>query len=53
MRVFVAGGTRSVGGHTIPALVREGHSVTALARTQEKMATLTAQGSDPCVGVAV
>jgi nucleoside-diphosphate-sugar epimerase len=36
-----------VGGHTIPALVREGHSVTALARTPQKAAALTAQGATP------
>ncbi|HEX6757039.1 MAG TPA: NAD(P)H-binding protein [Propionibacteriaceae bacterium] len=47
MRVFVAGGTGAVGGHGIPALVREGHSVTALARTPEKAAALTAQGATP------
>jgi nucleoside-diphosphate-sugar epimerase len=47
MRVFVAGGTGAVGGHTIPALVREGHSVTALARTPEKAAALIAQGATP------
>jgi nucleoside-diphosphate-sugar epimerase len=47
MRVFVAGGTGAVGGYTIPALVREGHSVTALARTPEKAAALTAQGATP------
>jgi nucleoside-diphosphate-sugar epimerase len=47
MRVFVAGGTGAVGGHTIPALVRAGHSVTALARTPEKAAALTAQGAIP------
>jgi nucleoside-diphosphate-sugar epimerase len=47
MRVFLAGGTGAVGGHTIPALVREGHSVTALARTPEKAAALTEQGATP------
>jgi nucleoside-diphosphate-sugar epimerase len=45
MKVFVAGGTGAVGGHAIPALVREGHTVTALARTPEKAAALTAQGA--------
>jgi len=45
MRVFVAGGTGAVGGHVIPALVQEGHTVTALARTPEKAAVLTAQGA--------
>jgi nucleoside-diphosphate-sugar epimerase len=47
MRVFVAGGTGAVGGYAIPALVRAGHSVTALARTPEKAAALTAQGATP------
>jgi uncharacterized protein YbjT (DUF2867 family) len=43
MRVFVAGGTGAIGSHVIPALVREGHAVSALARTPEKAAALTAQ----------
>jgi nucleoside-diphosphate-sugar epimerase len=43
MRVFVTGGTGAVGRHTIPVLVQQGHTVTALARTPEKAATLTAQ----------
>jgi nucleoside-diphosphate-sugar epimerase len=47
MRVFVAGGTGAIGSHTIPTLVREGHSVTALARTPVKTAALTAQGATP------
>jgi nucleoside-diphosphate-sugar epimerase len=47
MKVFVAGGTGAVGGHAIPALIREGHTVTALARTPEKAARLTAQGATP------
>jgi nucleoside-diphosphate-sugar epimerase len=47
MRVFVAGGTGAVGGHAIPALVREGHAVTALARTPEKAAAITTQGAIP------
>jgi nucleoside-diphosphate-sugar epimerase len=45
MRVFVTGGTGAIGGHTIPALVQQGHMVTALARTPEKAARLTAQGA--------
>jgi nucleoside-diphosphate-sugar epimerase len=46
-RVLVVGGTGAVGHHTIPALVREGHAVTALARTPSKAASLTAQGATP------
>jgi NAD(P)-dependent dehydrogenase (short-subunit alcohol dehydrogenase family) len=46
MRVFVTGGTGAVGRHTIPALVQQGHTVTALARTPAKAAAaLTAQGA--------
>jgi nucleoside-diphosphate-sugar epimerase len=45
MRVFVAGGTGAIGSHVIPALVREGHAVSALARTPENAAALTAQAA--------
>jgi len=45
--VFVAGGTGAVGRHTIPALVPQGRTVTALARTREKAAALTAQQATP------
>ncbi|GAB2837250.1 hypothetical protein GCM10027176_47180 [Actinoallomurus bryophytorum] len=45
LRVFVTGGTGAIGGQVIPVLVQEGHSVTALARTPEKAAALTAQGA--------
>ncbi|SEG25205.1 Nucleoside-diphosphate-sugar epimerase [Nonomuraea solani] len=47
MRVFVAGGTGAIGGHTIPALLRAGHEVTALARTPGKAAALADQGAMP------
>jgi nucleoside-diphosphate-sugar epimerase len=45
MKVFVLGGTGAIGGHVVPALVAQGHSVTALARTPAKAAALTAQGA--------
>lgn len=47
MKVFVAGATGAIGGHAIPALIREGHEVTALARTPEKAARLAEQGAKP------
>jgi len=47
MKVFVTGGTGAIGGHTVPALVRAGHIVTALARTAEKAAQLSKQGASP------
>ncbi len=53
MRVFVAGGTGAVGGHAIPTLVREGHSVTALAPYAGEDGHAHNAGSDPGVGVAV
>jgi uncharacterized protein YbjT (DUF2867 family) len=46
MRVFVAGGTGAIGGHVILALIADGHSVTALARSPEKAARLRAEGAD-------
>ncbi len=45
MRVFVTGGTGAIGGHVVPVLVGQGHTVTALARTPEKAAVLTRQGA--------
>jgi nucleoside-diphosphate-sugar epimerase len=47
MKVFVVGGTGAIGGHAVPALVRAGHTVTALARTPEKAAQVRQQGASP------
>jgi nucleoside-diphosphate-sugar epimerase len=47
MKVFVTGGTGAIGGHVIPALIDEGHTVSALARTPDKAAALTKQGATP------
>jgi nucleoside-diphosphate-sugar epimerase len=47
MKAFVTGGTGAIGGHAVPALVQQGHAVTALARTPEKAAALAAQGATP------
>ena len=47
MRVFVLGGTGALGTHAVPALVADGHTVTALARTPEKADGLRTQGADP------
>ena len=46
MRVFVTGGTGAIGRHTVPELIRQGHTVTALARTPDKAAALARQGAD-------
>jgi nucleoside-diphosphate-sugar epimerase len=47
VKVFVIGGTGAIGGHAVPALVRAGHQVTALARTEEKAERLRKQGATP------
>jgi nucleoside-diphosphate-sugar epimerase len=45
MKVFVTGGTGAIGRHVLPVLVAAGHEVSALVRTPEKAATVTAQGA--------
>jgi nucleoside-diphosphate-sugar epimerase len=47
MNVFVAGATGAVGQYATRALINAGHTVTAIARTPEKSAALTAQGASP------
>lgn len=45
MRIFVAGATGAIGRYTVPALIADGHQVTALARTADKAHTLKGQGA--------
>ncbi|WP_280507014.1 NAD-dependent epimerase/dehydratase family protein [Nocardia flavorosea] len=47
MKIFVTGATGALGSHTVPALIRAGHTVTALARNPAKAAALRAQGAEP------
>lgn len=49
MRVFVAGGTGTLGRPTVRLLVAAGHEVRALARTPERGAALRALGAEPVV----
>lgn len=49
MRVFVAGGTGTLGRPTVRLLVAAGHEVRALARTPERSAALRALGAEPVV----
>lgn len=51
MRVFVTGGTGAIGGYAVPALVRAGHMVSALARTDAKAEVLHNQGAIPARSV--
>ncbi|GAA3432901.1 NAD-dependent epimerase/dehydratase family protein [Kutzneria kofuensis] len=45
MKVFVTGGSGYVGGPTIRALVRHGHEVTALARSDNSVTAVEAAGA--------
>jgi nucleoside-diphosphate-sugar epimerase len=47
MRVFVTGGTGAIGGYAVPALIRAGHTVSALARSSAKAIGLRDQGATP------
>lgn len=47
MRIFLTGGTGAIGRYAVPALVAAGHTVSALARTPDKAATLRSQGAQP------
>jgi nucleoside-diphosphate-sugar epimerase len=49
MRVFIAGGTGTLGRPTIRLLREAGHEVRALARTPERDAALRALGAEPVV----
>ena len=45
VRIFVAGATGVVGRRLIPILVRQGHSITAIARSPEKRTELARAGA--------
>jgi len=49
MRVFVTGATGALGRHLVPALVAEGHDVTATTRTAAKAWGLREAGATPVI----
>ena len=49
MRVFVTGATGVAGRRAVPLLIAAGHQVTAVARSAEKEAALSATGASPIV----
>jgi uncharacterized protein YbjT (DUF2867 family) len=50
MRIFLTGGTGYVGRPVLDALVRGGHDVTALVRTNDKAKRVAARGAHPVIG---
>ncbi len=50
MRVFITGGTGTIGTAVVAELIAAGHSVTALARSERSAAALTAAGAEPIRG---
>jgi nucleoside-diphosphate-sugar epimerase len=50
MRVFVTGGTGYIGGAVVEALVRAGHEVSALSRSEDGDAAVKALGATPVRG---
>jgi nucleoside-diphosphate-sugar epimerase len=46
MRVFLAGATGVIGRQLVPMLLAEGHQVTGMTRTPEKLAALRGQGAE-------
>jgi nucleoside-diphosphate-sugar epimerase len=50
MRIFLTGATGYVGGAVLDALVRAGHTVTALVRNNEKARDVLKRGGQPVIG---
>src|SRR5829696_3989837 len=47
MRVFLAGATGAIGRQLVPRLVQAGHKVTAITRSEAKLAELRNAGAEP------
>ena len=50
MRIFLTGATGYIGSSVLDALVRAGHDVTALVRSNEKARHVAERGGHPVVG---
>jgi nucleoside-diphosphate-sugar epimerase len=49
MKIFIAGGTGTIGRPLIAELLAKGHTVAALTRSEDKARALTEQGIEPAV----
>jgi nucleoside-diphosphate-sugar epimerase len=49
MRVFLAGATGVIGRRLVPLLIADGHQVTGMTRSPEKVQALRAAGAEPVV----
>jgi NAD(P)-dependent dehydrogenase (short-subunit alcohol dehydrogenase family) len=49
MKIFIAGGTGVIGRNLLPRLTGEGHEVTAITRSQERVEQIRGWGARPVV----
>ena len=50
MKIFIAGGSGAIGRSLVPMLVREGHEVVAMTRSEERRHALDAIGAKSVIG---
>ncbi|HSZ04524.1 MAG TPA: NAD(P)-dependent oxidoreductase [Solirubrobacteraceae bacterium] len=53
MRVFLAGATGVIGRRLVPMLLADGHQVTGMTRSREKLEQLRASGAEPVLADAL
>jgi nucleoside-diphosphate-sugar epimerase len=53
MRVFLAGATGVIGRRLVPQLIGEGHQVTGMIRSSQKIEELRRMGADPAIADAL
>src|ERR1017187_1422118 len=53
MRVFVAGATGVIGRRLVPLLIADGHQVTGMTRSPQRIDALRAMGAEPAIADAL